>query len=896
MGNYIDIRVIRMIKCSSGCSVRNFVQKNKKRNNACVCLGHFDAILIDPVPTGNEGGKTERCPLEYIRQYTDEQVKSSEATSNAHLLYIIKQVEEETAEGAKAKFQEFWNEDSNYTVICRFHCDEDEKDEKGGKGGKGGKENMHAIQKLEKRCREFGNEQPQSSSASAVEEPKNNVPIIHIPPQQGNLEAPVQVVFYDSLDLSDIIGVFKSNSLAAILTLQCFLGDAPVVSDDYTYSGVSTRLLTRASKLIKVDSALNAVLPYVATRFSIKLAKAADTMLKKLRVKPKTYYVLGNEDLLVLYGECQERKFIIWIKKLIAAEKGHYEAFNDSITRVGLIYNEPINSRNRPNDKDNKYDDIINQISNIKLKEKIYKQNWLPTFLRLLSACQMMNSNCVTDDLSLLAFPSVNALVQRLSVLSAAWKQGYNEEVGIFLDAWSSLTEELYRVENQMSQHPELSLPQSYIPATLLLFYLCFSKDYEELLWEIDRQPDDERQNYRKYAPILAPSVSAETNTLCILDPRGSTEYTGGVPLVIGVPVRDLYQPWEMTHVLAHELSHYCGEIIRKRGMRWKSLCKCVAEFILIVWEYYLEYKKQFRGDERQLNTKHDEEVQVIADQIEKSFDGPPEQTYLSDIRQLVTKMAVKIACNYKCQMRYRRKLIDSADLYDQLRGIHKEGRLHVMELGEALQRRIPEHIEKCIIPLFKECFADIAMIKLLDCTFSDYYKCVYEGEWDKITNENHGIEETPKAELELKMKRVFEKHTDRIALVILAIEGKTTPKDTEKWVKDGGDQQWVDHAKKKVSYYRERCGCSASEKKTKRNECFYLEDIDTYALSFKEMEAIVEYLRACAKQIGEAVECKENKGQKDAIKRILENTKAGSFDWNAMREYIDSSKSKIIC
>ena len=51
------------------------------------------------------------------------------------------------------------------------------------------------------------------------------------------------VVFYDSLELGDIVGVVKSNSLTVAMKILQHLYECPVVSDAYTYCGVDCCLL-----------------------------------------------------------------------------------------------------------------------------------------------------------------------------------------------------------------------------------------------------------------------------------------------------------------------------------------------------------------------------------------------------------------------------------------------------------------------------------------------------------------------------------------------------------------------------------------------------------------------------------------------------------------------------
>lgn len=894
----MDIRAIHMTKSSSQYPIQRFAEENVSKKNTFICLGHFDVLRIEGIQNCSpctDSDVSQFHPLEAIRDYADNQTIQQNLTANTtHILYIIKQIETTEPSQQKKSFNDFWDRENNYTVISRFHCDKVPDEEEFTE--EQGSSDQNFINILEERCK-LNKENENVSLYGIINDGfiAENV-VLH---NGAEVKTSVFATFYDSLDLGDIIGVFKGNSLEAILELQRHISEAPIVSDDYTYCGIATSLIGSEYSVLednikKQIELQNAILPYVVTRFSIKLAKAADSYLKFFNDHNRSY-VLGNEDIVLTFGPCKEETFLILIKKFLDDGKDHgiiYDAFYDIITRVGLAYIEPYSSRTR----NLQPLEVITEEEIKPIKSWNAPPDWLPSFFKLLSAYKAMGENCVTDDLALLLSPSVKALICRIKSLKRVWEREYDNKICMFLSAWSSLAEEIYRVENQLAQHPELSPPQSYIPATLLLFDLTMIINYEDLLWNIDEICSEEScRPHRNYAPILVPEFSSETSTLCILDPKQDTEYTNSTPLIIRLPIHDLYQPWKMMHVLVHELSHYCGESIRDRPKRWECLCRCMAEYILIIWEHYLDYR--LLSDEAALKDAHAEFKKTITSLIKNSYKYCSAQTYLDDITDHLSDITVSIAQNYKLQLEYRRMILDSADLSTQLRNIHEKGRTTAMELGAAFQTRIPEHISKCLVALFKECFADMVMILLLDCSLEDYYRCVYKDEYELLFRNKS----EDKGTMDLPLKRICEKHTDRLSIVTIVMQ-----QIDANWASKQCNDSWVVAAKKKKEYWESKTSKPISEhtqqqnqQNLERQDCYYIDFVDPYVLSVGEIDEIYDYLYSCALTIKKALyedteDSVKIKQMKEKLIAELTNSKGGCFNWNRMRKYTNASKKYI--
>lgn len=169
-----------------------------------------------------------------------------------------------------------------------------------------------------------------------------------------------------------------------------------------------------------------------------------------------------------------------------------------------------------------------------------------------------MMGNCITDDLSILIWPSVKALIDRLSYLFAqSSKIGRKQESEIseFLNCWDILENDVSRMEGELSQKPELLSSRYYIPATLLAFYMSLLHKYNEFLLAANGETG------QSYIPLITYNVEPRASTHCILDPStddpNKEVYQKVTPLLVSLPVSMLYSPLETVIVLCHEMSHY---------------------------------------------------------------------------------------------------------------------------------------------------------------------------------------------------------------------------------------------------------------------------------------------------------------------------------------------------
>lgn len=877
-----DIRAIRIIKSTKRRPLASFLETDA---SFWICLGHFDIMEINQLASGAQSQK----PLDAIRKDSQsyrciartENTLETIEENYGYQLYVLRQFGEDEVDQEKKRLQTFWEIDTNFLIVARFHCDRI--------NGSNSTEPFSEI--LAKRCE--SKERHGIIDRATNDSGKGFIKLKVSPVNRERTGAiDVMVTFYESLELGDIVGIIKSNSLSAILEVQRHLYETDEVRDAYTYCGIDRKLFGKSAQNVKnllqrrENIHKNTFLDYVSTRFSINDTKNADTFIKEnFSDVQEKFFAIGTADAVINQGKCTEKQFLDTMRRIVHSTSSMYNSFNDIITRVGLCYRSPAPSKKGnlqfkrvafcesiPN-----YQDILNDF---------YKKDysWSYSLMKLLGTLRTMYENCVMDDLSDLLVPGVRALLERISHLDKnnLWRERDHEDVWEFLEYWTSLTSDITHLESQLVQHPELTSIRYYIPAMILRFEQKLVNSYVEIIHKLDQsEVTDSQKRPRTFGPILFICSEERVSTQCFLDPEYDTSYVGSSPLGIFVPVHRLYQPWEIAHILCHEIAHYCGDYLRNRKKRLDCLTESAAAFLLAELAVYLKspYEKATIPQERNFQKK-------IVERIKRQYPSQDESesTYLKFVSEKLPSSVMKVGYHQKNLEEYQNIIWGMQSPQEQLNHIFAVNKMNTMEAGVIIEKQCRDHILNCLIPLYKECYADIVMILVLNCNFSDYYRCVYAEEY----------------ELNSQNVAASEHHTDRMALVGLALH---TIEKEPKWELDSfKENSWVQAAKEKIDAWEKVSQVpEASEYrwlrkylgKKKLSDGSVVETLNKYTLLADEAAQLLSYLEECTRIIWDQLKSAEEKSadvfQKlVAVRRYVCSAKDDTFNWNEMRTFLE--------
>lgn len=888
-----DIRVVRMAKSTKSTNLQyilDCMQKiDKKRScegipvNLNLCLGHFDVMMIDQVedlenPDKNPMHKViadynKTMDLGRMLDSDKSTATISSETTNYFPIYMLVQMNSPTAQITQC-LDNFWKKESNYTVIMRLH---QEQACVSGSFREQLRARLMDASKYQGEC-----------LIQAIQTVSDFYSKLTVADKGGKTQE-VFCVFYDSLELGDVVGIFKGNSLWAILQVQRWLYEARCVSDAYSYCGIRYSLLETnpLPDEIKKDVP-KTTLDYVETRFSVRSSDDAWAFLESQ--SDSGYFVTGSADALLHSNAISEEVFLQRFCTLVHYDK-LYDAFYDVVTRIGLKNRKPPRGNGDKPSSDIPIKSIILNAELIAWLSQKFKETDHPegeiyahSLEKLVSSLNAMLSNSVTDDLAKLMYSGIEALLEQLDYYRNKnyWHDGISEILQDFLDKWSSTTNEILHLESQLFQHPELIPVRFYIPAMVLQFQRLIVQKAMDIIRQIDSTPGSE------YVPIMLPKSQNNTTTMAILDPKEHFDYIGRSPLSIDVPIHMLYHPYRVSLILCHEIAHYCGNSIRNRSLRLQAIIDCISFYAAVRIIDYMELI-----EEGSILSEDDEAVLsrflvctgkmrmyvkgLVTDKIENG--------YLDDVMDSLSRNIGPIITNPEVINDFIRVLLEDMDASAQWR-IFDKIQLESYDKYANIITSCQEHIKYCLHSMLQECFADVVMVLLSNCTFHDYYTCMFDDEYENLENKQYVSQERKIAAQE----QLYETYTDRMALVACCINdirrGWCDSKDLKVQ-----DARWKIITCEKVNAWNQ--SCESREQPRKWKKWYASSSEKDYALLGYEATQILNYLNKCARMIQFKIQPIPIFKPIESVRKLRDQIclmKTDQMDWNKLQQILTES------
>lgn len=874
---FYDVRAIRLIKTTKATPLSKAISEE----NCYACLGHFDAMQIeklsleqDPILAAIErDGTAIPASAEWVQR---------DGLNYVYPLYALQQL---AAYDEQKELDLFWETDTNYTVVTRLHCDGGEKERK-------------YKECLRDSCnRDAGD----CRRISLISDPSHKYVTEAVVSLTQTENARVSLTFYDSLELGDIVGILKSNSIVAALEVQRQLYSCSVVRDAYTYCGIHSALFSkdeqvRASHISWLPSE-EIRIAHISTRFSVKAATIADQFFVAAQWdKGHRYFVTGTADVFVDHSLCSELQFLSLIEHMVfVREPNIYDAFCDIITRVGVEYIPPKEHAVPPfkpfEQSFERYPECVQRIITC-------NHAWRYPLLKLLGTLRAMSVNGVMDDLSKLLSPAVRALLYRINYLldpEVRWEPTYDKEVWQFLDNWASLSHDISHLEGQLVQHPELHPVRYYIPAMVLQFELKLIRDCSYIISKTSETLASSHVGQEHtYIPMIVPCSQESTSTQCLLDPEGDSNYKGDVPLVVMSPVKLLYRPWTMAHILVHEIAHYAGDNLRNRDKRLDCLIQCCAIHMASHMCINL------------METSFSASEKTVLERLACLANSNLTRTTACHIRDLYKERATGDKNDYLCEVQtwlpsavFLEGISPSflADCLTQctpdgiassvVQNLRLAAQINQFHSGAMYETTWTEHISE-LIYLSRECYADIIMMLLLKSSFSDYYSSIYESDGSPLASKQISPD-------------VLERYINRMALVALVLDKLSDDPTSEEYVNapilPGSDDdlrvsQMFIKVNQKIAHYRNAVNSSSGDLRQAD-----LEGLRSFAGVFllpDEAVHLFSYLFVCARSL--ITTLAKSKDLADAVAELrghISFAHPESFSWEDIRHYLEEADSQ---
>ncbi len=786
--------------------------------------------------------------------------------NNIYSLYLLKDITQIHQE----QLDHFWNRKTTYTVVTRIHCDYPEK-------YSGDKQPFALL--IEQYClKQIAKE---GRAVFCASEYKSGSPVFSFDSainKENTEKEKVDCLFYGSLELGDTVAIMKSRSIAAILEVIHCLSAYKYVRDTYSYCGIDRTVLQKNDQPVSSFVTPNAELGHISTRYSVRNVQNAEKFFgmlhKQLGGSGARFYVTGTADQSIHWDGCSEEQLLKIMRIMTQNGKEIHYCFNDVITRIGIcqkltdcgdatIQDTDIRKLGNPIPD---YDETMKWLR--KEYDNYSEINWKYSLLKLLGTLEAMYTNYVMDDLANLFIPSVKAFLIRLNHLrnqnGKTIPDEYDDEIIDFLNHWTSLMNEISQLESQLTQHPEFVPVKYYIPAMILQFELHFVKYCCQAL--------SEKQS-RQFVPMLLPADLSDLQTYCPLDPKQEA-YDLSCPLLVFIPLMDLYRPWETAFRIAHEMAHYCEDSSRNRELRYEKLTECAVRYVVNCW--YGSYIASKDGSEDpDLQKKSDRFASMLRKRMEDTISRQhaADQYYLDDTIDYLAEFSLESICSTELLEEYL-LAVDPEYFFN-----HKETYTSIYlkqeqsNINHILIATMQDYLALLRF-LCGECYADTAMVVLTGCSFEDYESSVYLDQYTRFKQREPHIEQ-------LLRDPYVMRQVVRMALVIDAISQLP-----------GSDASWQpDSILKNTAISSGLTKYAATIVKDirgngKKSTLLKVFENGQFA-STDDILCIKEYLKKCAEDLANALQSPNRIPAVEEVRSGIRYVKKDAFDWTMVQKYI---------
>lgn len=391
-------------------------------------------------------------------------------------------------------------------------------------------------------------------------------------------------------EFSDMVLEVQSNRFDVLLNTILRLRENETINFGkmYTYFGINYNLLCSSKPFPYQDD----IIPMFSMRFSgynIEIIKnqikLINRHLGKNNAIPPEYCINGIDDIMLIYRNRYVTDLVKLYRIWFLDENYKNYRKSESTTRLGIEIN--IEFTNLPSFKTDK--ELIN--SKIckelpELCENISKAlsltnnrkyfGWFHAILEVANSLVTMSRTPIMDEVVYLIAPSVRAFLLNIQeILNNKNQIDFSHYAYLydFVESCSYYIEQLMRIEGQLSHNPEIRPVLYDIPVFMLEYTIVFLNKVSKLLVHADPNND-----IRNTVFLLVPKPCERSSASEIFPANKS------IPglVHIQIPENTLYTPTEVFRSLCHEISHYVGETYRNREKRKYAYCHAIASLVTV--------------------------------------------------------------------------------------------------------------------------------------------------------------------------------------------------------------------------------------------------------------------------------------------------------------------------
>ena len=388
-----------------------------------------------------------------------------------------------------------------------------------------------------------------------------------------------QYHLYETLDLSDAIIFIKTNTISYLMTVLTKLRKLPFIDKIYSYPCISKKALNDEERFDPNDK-----IDIATVRFSLFVSSHVRNIINKVRTllgTEKMYSVTGSDDIMMLYRGLDAKRICSFYNNILSKAGSQNDvSINNIITRIGIeISNKdedfPIQgSCEYQSELTEKCDELIRKLNEEKVITNYNESNWFTPLTILVKLLYRVSIVPSLKSLVFLFFPSVSSFILNLDENNHNYDYFSNvHNINDFIQNSIVFIEQLIRTESQYSNNPELRPLNGGLPIIMLEYAQAFLDNCSNLLCGGDDSIEEKKE---KINIILIPKEIDRLETKEIFS---SDALLPGL-IEIDIPTSMLLNPQELQCFLCHEASHYIGEQFRKREKRLENYSKAVSVLI----------------------------------------------------------------------------------------------------------------------------------------------------------------------------------------------------------------------------------------------------------------------------------------------------------------------------
>ena len=680
MDHYADVKAIIMEK-----DIHNEDGGILCPSGAWLALGHMDWIRIQTVSSGE-------CGV-HLRQVKEFSHNLSTGPMYRQPLYILR----EFSSTERELVDYFWKRPSAFMTVTRIHSN-----------GPGQSCLEAAIERQLQRS---------DDSFKCSASPWSKVPL-----DTEQLKHKAVYIFYRTLELSDVILVAKSDSVEALLSCIGRLYTLPEAGDVYSYCCIGTGELSGAEGLAVGDDCV----PLISTRFDVRNAQACRAQIPLLQSQVSSqgataFFITGMEDINLIAYNNNSQQLCKLFQSILFMGNDFWQAFENSTTRLGIqesclpIWSSGAGVPDLKRKLFSAYQQL--EIAFGRLSESITRdKDWGRPLGELINLLGRISQDCVLWQISYILLNGIQGLIRRVEEWTPATTildEHNDREIMRMVGGIDRLMEHIIRMEGELVHHPETRPILFDIPINLLEFYLLFLDQCTKYLQS--REGSDLRRNFQL---LLIPNLCQQISTHDHLNFEDSQDHL----LYVEIPLGLLYNPLHVVCVLVHEAAHHSGEGARNRSIRFHDLAVCVA-FII--------------ADELGMGDS-DAVIRQLKTWVENLYPAD-KQAYMRDIIDCLLKTANEI-----CQSDVKIEELWTLYEHSKMAVAPRATRLQWLSQHAAEYRRckgasMRNQLDKLLWEieyLFKETYADLAMLTLLGLSAEDYINMLERSNSSQFTED----------------------------------------------------------------------------------------------------------------------------------------------------------------